>query len=93
MEMGVEQIRDWFATLPPQARVDWLEVGQTGAGLTPGLLTTLPVERRPGHADAWVLGPVYSKWLVTVADSPAYALSELFGEFLAAEYSRWYDVE
>lgn len=91
--MSTERIQDWFATLPPQARVDWLETGQTAVGLTAVLLRTLPEEHRPGHADAWVFGPVYPKWLLAAADSPAYVLSGQFGEFLAAEYSRWYGGE
>lgn len=88
--MSTEQIRAWFATLPPQDRVDWLETGQTATGLTPRLLRTLPEQRQPGHAHAWIFGPVYPGWLTIAADTPAHILSEEFGEFLAAEYDRWY---
>ena len=87
---GQEPVRAWFAALPPQDRVDWLEVGQTATGLTQRLLRTLPPERQPGHDLAWVLGPVDPAWLASAPDSPAYVPSEEFGQFLAAEYERWY---
>ncbi len=90
MSTEQEQARVWFAALPPQDRVDWLEVGQTTVGLTPRLLHTLPPERRPGQARAWVLGPVDPAWLANAAGEPAYIVAEEFGRFLAAEYDRWY---
>lgn len=91
--MNTEAIGDWFMTLPPQDRVDWLEVSQTGVGLGPALLRTLPDERRPGHAEAWVFGPVYADWLNAPVPPPAYILAQTLGEFLTAEYSRWYQAE
>jgi hypothetical protein len=93
MSTEQEQVRAWFSSLPPQDRADWLEVRQTGAGLIPTLLQTLPGERRPGCAGAWVLGPVDPSWLTNQTRNPAYVLAEEFGHFLAAEYDRWYRTE
>ena len=90
MGAELEQIRAWFTGLPPQERVDWLEVQQTAAGLTGRLLATLPERRRPGQAEAWVLGPVDPAWLATPPEGPAYVLSVNFGQFLSTEYNEWY---
>jgi hypothetical protein len=83
----------WFAGLLPQVRVQWLEAGQTGSGFTMELLATLPDGHRPGCAEAWVFGPVDSRWLAAGADVPGYVPALEFDEFLRTKYGTWYGVE
>jgi hypothetical protein len=84
------EIAQWFAGLTPEQQQTWLDAWENG-GITAELVDTLPAEKRPNKAGAWVYW-VHGGWVSAPETfSTEWIMRDELRDFLDAEYGRRLD--